>query len=175
MPMPRVDCTVEFVSLFAKHDRGIYKYILTLMVDPDTAQEVFQEASVTLWQKFGEFQPGSNFFAWACRVAYFEVLKYRQTHRRDRLQFNDDLLETIAEERSASEGLLQARRRALAACLGKLSPRDRTLIEHRYAGSSTVLEIAQQTGRPVNTLYKGLERIRRTLMHCIDKALGMAQ
>jgi RNA polymerase sigma-70 factor (ECF subfamily) len=173
--MPSTDCTVEFVSLFATHDRGIYKYILTLMVDPDAAQEVFQEASITLWQKFSEFRPGSNFFAWACRVAYFEVLKYRQTHRRDRLRFNDDLLETIAEERSASEGLLQARRRALTGCLQKLSPRDRTLIEHRYAGPHTVLEIAQQTGRPVNTLYKGLERIRRTLMHCIDKALAMAQ
>lgn len=172
--MPPADCAIEFVSLFATHDRGIYKYILTLIVDPDEAQEVFQEASVTLWQKFGEFQPGSNFFAWACRIAYFEVLKYRQTHRRDRLQFNDDLLETIAEERSASEELLQARRRALAGCLEKLAPRDRALIKDRYAGSLTVLEIARQSGRPVNTLYKALERIRRALMHCIEKNAAMA-
>lgn len=173
--MPPADCTIEFVSLFARHDRGVYKYILTLVIDPDVAQEVFQEASVTLWQKFGEFQPGSNFFAWACRVAYFEVLKYRQTHRRDRLRFNNALLETLAEERVASEGVLQARRRALAGCLQKLSTRDRALIEHRYAGSQTVLEIARQTGRPANTLYKALERIRRALMHCIERQVAMAK
>jgi len=170
--MPSADCTVEFVSLFAKHDRGIYKYILTLMVDPDATQEVFQEVSVTLWQKFEEFQPGSNFFAWACRVAYFEVLKHRQSHRRDRLQFNDELLETIADERSGCEELLQLRRRALTGCLQKLPQRDRTLVEQRYAGSQTVLDIARQTGRQANTLYKALERIRRALMHCIDKTLA---
>ncbi len=173
--MPPADSAVEFVSLFARHDRGIYKYILTLVIDPNAAQEVFQEASVTLWQKFGDYQPGSNFFAWACRVAYFEVLKYRQSHRRDRLRFSDALLETIAEERSAGEELLQARRRALAGCLEKLPPRDRSLIEHRYAGSQTVLEIARQSGRPVNTLYKALERIRRVLMHCIERHVAMAK
>jgi DNA-directed RNA polymerase specialized sigma24 family protein len=45
-------------------------------------------------------------------------------------------------------------------------------VEQRYAGSQTVLDIARQTGRQANTLYKALERIRRVLMHCIDKTLA---
>ena len=61
MPVAGSDRTSEFVALFAAHDRGIYKHILTLLVDPATTQEVFQETSVTLWQKFDEFQPGSSF------------------------------------------------------------------------------------------------------------------
>ncbi|MBN1395401.1 MAG: hypothetical protein JW959_10290 [Pirellulales bacterium] len=72
------DRTSEFVALFAAHDRGIYKHILALLPDADVTQEVFQATSVTLWEKFGEYRPGSNFFAWSCRVAYFEVLKHRQ-------------------------------------------------------------------------------------------------
>ena len=169
--MDAPDRTSEFVALFAAHDRGIYKYVLTLLANPNDTQEVFQETSVTLWQKFDEYRPGSNFFAWACRVAYFEVLRFRQTHRRDRLRFGDDLLDTLAAERSAGEGLLQARRSALPDCMKKLPAGDRELIELRYAGEETVLEIAQRTGRQSNTLYKALERIRRTLMKCIEDAV----
>lgn len=165
------DRTSQFVALFAAHDRGIYKYVLTLLADPTDTQEVFQETSVTLWQKFDDYQPGSNFFAWACRVAYFEVLKFRQTHRRDRLRFNDDLLDTLAEERSAGEGLLHTRQAALPDCMKKLPPIDRELIDIRYGGEETVLQIAQRTGRQPNTLYKALERIRRTLMKCIEETI----
>lgn len=166
------DRTSQFVALFAAHDRGIYKYVLTLLADPGDTQEVFQETSVTLWQKFDDYQPDSNFFAWACRVAYFEVLKFRQTHRRDRLRFNDDLLDTLAEERSAGEGLLYTRQAVLPDCMKKLPPMDRELIDVRYAGEETVQQIAQRTGRQPNTLYKALERIRRTLMKCIEETIA---
>jgi RNA polymerase sigma-70 factor, ECF subfamily len=166
------DRTSEFVALFAAHDRGIYKHILTLLIDHNTTQEVFQETSVVLWQKFDEFQPGSNFLAWACRVAYFEVLRYRQNRRRERLRFDDGLLQTLAEERAAVEGDLQARRAALPGCMERLPPGDRELVEQRYASEETILQIARRTGRPPNTLYKALERIRRTLMKCIEDALA---
>jgi RNA polymerase sigma-70 factor, ECF subfamily len=169
------DRTREFVALFAAHDRGIYKHILTLLVDPGATQEVFQDTSVVLWQKFDEFLPGSSFLAWACRVAYFEVLKFRQNCRRDRLRFDDGLLRTLTEERSAGEGVLQARRAVLPGCMEKLPPSDRELIEQRYAGEETILEIARRTSRPANTLYKALERIRRTLMKCIEKTLAERQ
>jgi RNA polymerase sigma-70 factor (ECF subfamily) len=165
------DRTSEFVELFATHDRGIYKYLLTLLVDPNTTQEVFQETSVTLWRKFDEFQPGTSFLAWACRVAYFETLKFRQTVRRDRLCFNDDLLNTLAEERTKVDDVLQLHRAALPDCMKKLPPKDRELIEQRYASEETILAIARRTGRPANTLYKALERIRRTLLKCIEEVM----
>ena len=169
------DRTSEFVRLFAAHDRGIYKYVLTLLADPSDTQEVFQETSVTLWQKFDDYEPGSNFFAWACRVAHFEVLKFRQTHRRDRLCFGDDLLDVLAEERAAGEGVLHSRRSALPDCMKKLPPMDRELIEVRYAGEVTIQQIADRTGRQPNTLYKALERIRRTLMRCIEETIARSE
>jgi len=166
------DRTSQFVALFAAHDRGIYKHILMLLVDSTATQEVFQETSVALWRKFDEFQPGSNFLAWACRVAYFEVLNYRRERRRGRLRFDDDLMQTLAEERLDGEDLLQARREVLPGCMDKLPPADRELVERRYASEETILELARRTGRQANTLYKALERIRRALMTCIENALA---
>jgi RNA polymerase sigma-70 factor (ECF subfamily) len=162
--------TDEFVALFAAHDRGIYKYILTLTANAADTQEIFQETSLALWRKFEEYRPGSNFFAWAVRVAYFEVLKHRQSARRQRLSFNDELLDTLAEERSAGERLLQARRQALPDCMDKLPQTDRELISERYASEETIRDLAARTGRSVHTLYKALERIRRALMDCIEEA-----
>jgi RNA polymerase sigma-70 factor (ECF subfamily) len=166
------DPTSGFVSLFALHNWGIYKYIRTLVPDSDSAQEIFQETSVLLWQKYDEFEPGSNFFAWACRIAYFAVLSNRRDRGRDRLQFDDLLLETIAEERVEMESSLQAQQRALPDCMRRLPPKDYELIERHYGGATSVREIARQSGRSVNTLYKALERIRRTLMLCIEKKMS---
>jgi RNA polymerase sigma-70 factor (ECF subfamily) len=170
--MSQPNRTDEFVALFAANDRGIYKYILTLAANAADTQEIFQETSLALWRKFDEYQPGGNFFAWACRVAWFEVLKYRQSTRRRRLSFNDELLGTLAEERSAGEQLLQARRQALPDCMDKLPAADRELIAERYAGDETIRDLAERTGRSVHTLYKTLERIRRALMECIEEATG---
>ena len=170
--MNNVDRTGEFVGLFAAHDRVIYKYILTLLGNAESADEVFQETSMVLWKKFGEFLPESNFGAWACRVAYFEVLKFRQTARRDRLLFSDDLVGALAEQRTADADVLEERRLALRECLKKLGPHDRVLIEHRYGGTETIKQIAKRLGRPANTLYKALERIRHTLFECINKTVS---
>jgi RNA polymerase sigma-70 factor, ECF subfamily len=172
LKVAKPDRTSEFLALFTAHDRGLRKYILTLLGDMDSTQEVFQETSAVLWQKFGEFEPGSNFFAWACRIAYFEVMEFRRNCRRQRLTFNEGLLETLSRDVSARENVLQARRLALPDCMERLPTVDRELIEQRYAGGETVLEIAERTGRPVHALYKALGRIRRTLMKCIDETLA---
>ena len=169
---PTGDRTTEFVHLFAAHEREVFKYILTLLPDENSAQDVFQETSVTLWTKFDEFTPGTHFPAWACRVAYFEVLKFRQTRGRDRLQFDADLIERLAEDRDETNDYLESRRRALSDCLESLIPADRRLVQECYRGKGAIKELANATGRSVHTLYKSIERIRRSLMKCVDKKTG---
>ena len=133
---------------------------------------MFQETSATLWQKFDEFQPGSNFFAWACRIAYFEVLEFRRRRRRQRLTFNEGLLETLSRDLSERQGICKpAAWRCRIAWNGSRSWIEE-LVEQRYAGGETILEIAQRTGRPVHALYKAFGRIRRALMKCIDDTVG---
>src|SRR5436190_18410489 len=74
----------EFARLFARNARRIYGFIMTLVFNHHDAEEVFQNTNVILWNKFGEFQPGSNFFAWASRIAYYEVLTLMKQKRRSR-------------------------------------------------------------------------------------------
>ena len=47
-----------------------------------TLEDVFQAANLVLWRKFDQFEPGTNFFAWACQIIRYEVLKYREKYAR---------------------------------------------------------------------------------------------
>ena len=65
------------------------------------------------------------------------------------------------------------RRDALRQCLGKLPANDRQLVQQCYGeAESSFKTIAEKLGRPVNTVYKALNRIRRSLHQCIDRRLS---
>ncbi|MFN7134755.1 MAG: guanylate kinase, partial [Myxococcales bacterium] len=49
------------------------------------SEEVIQETNLVLWREFDRFQEGTNFAAWACRVALNQVLAWRKKRQRDRL------------------------------------------------------------------------------------------
>ena len=63
---------------------------------------------------------------------------------------------------------MEARRLALLACLGKLRKADRELIEERYASGENGLSVARKLGRPANSVYQSLGRIRRAPGHAND-------
>lgn len=161
----------EFVQLFSRHQRRIYLYILAQVPHPVDAEEILQETNVVIWSKFRKFELGTNFFAWACQIANYEVLKYRDRRRRDRLLFSDDFVRQVADEAIADLDELDHRRRALMQCLAKLRPDDRELIQRRYAPGASGKSVAELLDRPVNSVYQSLGRIRRALLECIHRRL----
>jgi RNA polymerase sigma-70 factor (ECF subfamily) len=162
----------EFVRLFAQHEQMIHGLIVSLVPVRDDAAEIFQETSLATWRKFAEFEPGTNFLRWACRIAEFEVRRFRSRRQRDRLQFNDELLVQIVQARfGAEEGLIN-RQQALTDCLAKLRDRDRQLLHERYGRGRQAKEIAAEWGRPADSIYKAIKRIRAALYECINRALA---
>src|SRR4029079_5511941 len=87
----------EFARVFSRNARRIYGFIMTLVFNHHDAEEVFQNTNVILWNKFAEFEPGSNFFAWASRIAYYEVLSLMKQKRRSHT-VSDEALELLANE-----------------------------------------------------------------------------
>lgn len=165
--------TDDFVSLFSRHQRRLFLYILTQVPHPVDAEEILQETSVVIWRKASQFQPGTNFFAWASQVANFEVMKYRSRRKRDKLQFSDEFLEQVASEAVTRADELEIRRSALMTCIEKLRPQDRELIQQRYAPGETGKNLAESMHRPANSVYQSLGRIRRALMECIQRQLAV--
>jgi hypothetical protein len=70
-----------------------------------------------------------------------------------------------------SQTILEDRRHALTHCIEKLSRRDRELLKRRYRADETVEQIALWAGRTTSSIYKSLQRIRNSLLLCIEKFL----
>ena len=169
---PRVSAqTEEFVRLFSEHQRELFKFIFLLIPSHADAENVLQETSVILWRKFNEFQSGTDFFRWAAQVARNKVRDFRKEAARDRLRFwNDDVIESIAETRFMDSDSLVQQRTLLADCVRLLTPVDRELIRRCFGQNLSIKMVAERLGRPANTVYKALNRIRKVLMDCVDKA-----
>ncbi|MEX0867762.1 MAG: sigma factor, partial [Pirellulales bacterium] len=89
---------LEFEELFRGHARAIFGHVRALVPNSQDAEEVFQETSVTLWTKFDQYQRGTDFRAWACRIAYYKVLKLRDRQHRSPKLFSPEFLEAVDEE-----------------------------------------------------------------------------
>src|SRR4051812_42136554 len=148
----------EFLRLFSSHSQRIYEFILTLVMRQADAEEIFQDTSLILWKKFDSYDPEGNFRAWACRMAYLEVLQLRRSNRR--LQtFSDEALALLAEKAIAHSDDLGQRQVALEECLEKLPPQDREMIEHRYYHRRVPKEIASLKSCSVYSVYRTLARV----------------
>ncbi|MCX7422767.1 MAG: sigma-70 family RNA polymerase sigma factor [Planctomycetia bacterium] len=166
--------SAEFVQLFTKLQRRLFLFILSQVGSPVDAEEVLQETNVIIWSKFHQFQLGTNFFAWAGMIATYEIRKFRDRRRDRRLQFSDEFLSQVSEDAIEISEELELRREALNECLHRLKPEDRELIQARYAPGENGLRVAEKLGRPSNSVYQSVGRIRKVLFDCVTRRLASA-
>ncbi len=163
----------RFLQLFLANERRIYGFILALVPAWSDADDLLQETSAVMWRKWDEFTPGTDFVAWALRIARYEVLSYRKRRGRDRSLFSDRTDALLADLAAAPGRAADARRDALEACLAELNDRDRELIRLRYQPGATTQEVADRAGRSLKAVYKALNRIHEQLLMCIRKRLAV--
>jgi RNA polymerase sigma-70 factor (ECF subfamily) len=164
----------RLMLLMTQHQRRIFSYIYTLVPDRHNAEDILQETSLVICEKFADFEPGTDFVAWACQIAYWEVRRARQKFARAKVVFDQDVVDAIAETAGTMVEEVTHRHEALAHCLRKLHPRDRELVLTRYEPGSGVEEAAQRSGRTLEAAYKALGRIRKLLLDCVTQRLEHA-
>lgn len=162
-----------FARSFAKNQSWLYAYLVTLLGNVADAEEVFQEVCVVLWTEYEAFDPATDFRRWASVVARNRVLGFRTKQGREAKRLSDVAIELLAEEAVQHADLLEERRRALHGCLDKLPASDRQLVAKCYSDANRSFNtVATQLDRPVNTVYKALQRVRRALRECVDRAVN---
>lgn len=163
----------RFTSLFNEHKRGLFTYLLALTGNFTAAEDALQEASIVMWQKFPEFQEGTNFAAWARKIACHMALRSRKEASRQLPLFSSRFIDAITEASMAGEEQRGCRSRALKRCVRKLSQNDRELLTYRYGDEGlTAKDVAETLKRPANTVYKALRRIRAGLLECIERTIA---
>ena len=155
-----------------RHQRRIFSYIYALVPDRYDAEDLLQETSLVICEKFDDFKEGTDFVAWACQIAYWRVRYSRQKFARSKVVFDQEIVDAVAQTASEMVEELDDRHVALGNCLQKLHPRDRDLLLVRYEPGSGVEEAAKRSGRTLQTAYKTFARLRKLLLDCVSAKLA---
>jgi RNA polymerase sigma-70 factor, ECF subfamily len=158
-----------FVQCLADAQRGLYAYILQLLPNRTDADDVLQATNLVIWSKRAEFCEGTDFRAWAARIAHFEVLTHRKKQQRDKLQLSEQLIQQIAQEAAADAGHLESVVLTLRQCMEKLSESDLAMVRMQYTEDLRPRQIAERVGRSAGAVSQVMHRIRMTLLRCIDE------
>lgn len=170
----------SFVTLLVANQCRVHGFIRTLIPQPELADDVLQETCMVAWPKFSDVEEKidgqhEDFVRWMCTIAKFQSLKALRAQRNNEFSmFTDELANQLAGLHLEKLDDLEDQQRALDDCLGRLSLRQREILERRYVGDLPPREIAKQLGRPVKAIYKSLSRVRQDLRNCLRRHLGFS-
>lgn len=172
--MPDLARYDEFAELVRLSTSRVVSYIQALLLNWNDTEDVFQETCLTLWQKFDEFTPGTNFVAWALRIAQNKALNFQKKQARQAVfsaNLRDALLTEVANR---SDETATANLAALSGCMDRLPDNDKQMLKQCYVDGIRIRQIADTMDRSPKSVQNSLHRIRHSLLDCIRRELRRA-
>jgi len=168
----------DFDSVVRLYQRRIYRVLLGMVHDSDTAETLTQECFLNAYRGRASFRGEASVSTWLIRIA---INLARAHHRSRRLAFwrkvsaeqaedPGEVLQAIADHGvSAERGLLAKERLAAVwAAVAKLTPQQRTVFVLRFVEEMSLEEIAEATALKIGTvkshLFRAVEAVRRRMM-----------
>ncbi len=161
-----------FLTVLVPAQSRLYRYIATLVPNRADAEDLFQKTCLTAWQERRRFDPSRDFFAWLCGVARNHVRHHYRSRARAVVGLDPDVVEQLAERLVEQDELFLRREAALGACLEKLPPKQRQLVEGYYRREQSIKDLATELGCAVDAAYKALQRVRAALQECVSSTLA---
>lgn len=135
------------------------------------AEDVMQKTNLKLWELEADWDRERPFLPWALGVARITVLSHYRDRQRDRLVFDEDVMELMEKplriEAEKTPELVLAMRH----CLGRIEAKPREILKAHYLEGWSLGEIAESVGRSVSGIKSLLFRLRRELASCIEKEM----
>lgn len=161
-----------FAELFAHFAPRLKAYLMRLGADPATAEEVVQDAMLTVWRKAGSFdrqQAGAA--TWIFTIARNRRIDRLRRERRPELEPDDPALVPAGpEDADAAVWSTQVEGR-LRTAIASLPPEQSDLIRRAYFEDLSHREIAEASGLPLGTVKS---RIRLALQRLRERTDDLA-
>lgn len=161
----------EFLRVFLANEREILRYVVALVPNLGDAQEIVQQTAVVLWEKFDQYDAERPFAPWACRFALNVTRQWMARRQRWKALLESGLAEELALRREQLQSEFDARLVHLSHCLQKLPEDQRSLVDGYYFRQLDAATVSEQAGQTMDAFYKALQRIRRQLRDCIERAV----
>jgi RNA polymerase sigma-70 factor (ECF subfamily) len=139
-------------ALYTRHHVRVFRFVLRLVQDEATAEDVISEVFLEVWRHAGRFERRSTVSTWMLGIARFKALAAR---RRRRAEVLDDKTATaIADPADNPAATLEKKDigALIRKCLTQLPARHREIIDLAYYHEKSLEEVAEIVGIPKNTV-----------------------
>lgn len=167
--------TAEFEQLFEADKNRLYRYIYASVWDTAAADDIFQETSLTLWNEFHKFIPGSDFAKWATCIAFNRIRVFRRNQQKYELGLDDDLLQEFSDNLpEIEEGVVaqESKFSHLEHCRTLLSSSMQQIYNYFYNYNLTAQDIAEKSGRSIYAIRKSIHKLRKKLFDCVEQKIS---
>ena len=155
--------------LYNRHRIRVFRFAARLVDDVAIAEDVVSESFVEVWRQACRFEGRSSVSTWIMSIARFKALSARR--RRPETELDAQMAETIADPAMNPEQVVLEtdRRTQLRACLSRLSPDHRAIIDLVYYHDKTIEEVAEIVGAPKNTVKTRMFYARKRLASLLSR------
>ena len=149
--------------LYARHHVRVYRFILRMVRDATTAEDLTSQVFLDVWRTASQFQRRSQVSTWLLSIARFKALTALRQRRHEDIE-QEEILE-IADGAETPEASIDRSTTSaiLRACVAKLSPAHREIINLVYYHEKTVEEVGQLIGIPQSTVKTRMFYARKQL------------
>ena len=149
--------------LFARHHVRVYRFVLRLVRDETTAEDLISEVFLDVWRQAGKFEGRSAVSTWLLAIARFKALS--ALRRRPDEELDEETAEAIEDTADNPEVALQKKDKSavIRKCLEGLSAEHREIIDLVYYHEKSVEEVAEIVGIPENTVKTRMFYARKRL------------
>jgi RNA polymerase sigma-70 factor (ECF subfamily) len=155
--------------LFARHQVRVYRFVLRLVRNQATAEDLISEVFLDVWRQAGKFEGRSAVSTWLLSIARFKALTVLR--RRPEEELDEEKAGAIEDHADDPEVALAKKDKgaALRRCLGKLSAEHREIIDLVYYHEKSVEEVAGIVGIPEATVKTRMFYARKKLSELLKE------
>jgi len=162
-------------ELIGRYQHRLYRFLVRLVQDPATAEDLFQQTWIRLMEKIGSYDARRNFEAWLFAIARNLAIDHLRRRREISLDEVDDsgqapMDRLTAGGRDALEQLLDFERGVmLAAAIAELLAIHREVLTLRFEEDMKLEQIAEVAAIPLSTVKSRLHRALESLRARLEK------
>lgn len=157
-------------TLYARHNVRVYRFVLRMLRDVTATEDLVSQVFLDVWRTASQFEGRSQVSTWLLSIARFKALTALRQRKYEDID-QDEVME-IADSADTPEASLDRSRTSaiLRACVAKLSPAHREIVNLVYYHEKSVEEVAGIVGIPASTVKTRMFYARKQLADLLKNA-----
>ena len=155
--------------LFARHHVRVYRFVLRLVRNEATAEDLISDVFLDIWRQAGKFEGRSQVSTWMLSIARFKALSVLR--KRPEEELDEETAERIEDQSDDPETTLAKKDKGalLRQCLTALSAEHREIVDLVYYHEKSVEEVAGIVGIPEATVKTRMFYARKKLSELLKE------